>query len=201
MPSRNWRVKFKKMVVKPILQFIFNIMRKHQIFTLFILTLYSNGWSQTLTTAEKELYNLVMQYRSEKGLPIIPISSSLSFVAQTHVKDLTNNQPVQGNCNMHSWSNNGNWTACCYTPDHAAAECMWSKPSELTSYQGNGYEISYYSSGTITPIGALNAWKSSSGHNSVIINSGIWNSKWNAIGIGIYGNYAVIWFGNELDNQ
>ena len=176
-------------------------MRKHQIFTLFTLILYSYGWSQTLTSAEKELYNLVMQYRSEKGLPIIPISSSLSFVAQTHVKDLTNNQPVQGNCNMHSWSNNGNWTACCYTPDHAAAECMWSKPSELTSYQGNGYEISYYSSGTITPIGALNAWKSSSGHNSVIINSGIWNSKWNAIGIGIYGNYAVIWFGNELDNQ
>jgi uncharacterized protein YkwD len=172
-----------------------------KLFVIFILALQTLGWSQNLTNAEKELYNLVMQYRSEKGLPAIPISRSLTFVAQTHVKDLTNNQPVQGNCNLHSWSSNGNWTACCYTPDHAEAECMWSKPSELTAYQGNGYEISYYSSGMVTPLGALNGWKSSPGHNAVMINSGIWDSEWNAIGIGIYGNYAVIWFGNELDNK
>lgn len=157
--------------------------------------------AQQLTPSEKELYNLVMQYRSEKGLPSIPISRSLTYVAQTHVKDLMNNQPDQGNCNMHSWSDQGKWTECCYTSDHARAECMWSKPSELTSYTGNGYEISYFASNGVNPLGALNGWKSSSGHNAVIINAGIWNRKWNAIGIGMYGNYAVIWFGNELDEQ
>ena len=45
-------------------------------------------------------------------------------------------------CNLHSWSDKGPWSACCYTPDHAQAQCMWDKPSELTNYPGNGYEIS-----------------------------------------------------------
>ncbi len=36
-------------------------------------------------------------------------------------------------------------------------------------------------------------------HNAVIINDGMWSRSWKAIGIGIYGNYAVVWFGNEED--
>jgi hypothetical protein len=33
----------------------------------------------------------------------------------------------------------------------------------------------------------------------LIINSGIWNDQWNAIGIGLSGGYSAVWFGNELD--
>ena len=47
---------------------------------------------------------------------------------------------------------------------------------------------------------AINSWKKSSGHNAVIINSGGWNDKWNAIGIGIYKGFAVVWFGKESEN-
>ena len=158
---------------------------------------------QELNNEESKLYNLIMEYRASKGLPEIALSKSLTFVAQTHVKDLENNHPDIGNCNMHSWSNKGDWTPCCYTSDHARAQCMWGKPSELTSYKGNGYEIAYGSSGLlVTALGALNGWKKSHGHNQVIINQGIWHdNNWKAIGIGIYKGFAVVWFGEERDKN
>ena len=102
---------------------------------------------------------------------------------------------------MHSWSSNGPWSSCCYTSDHAQAKCIWNKPSELTSYKSNGYEISHWSSNSTNAEMALDSWKSSSGHNAVIINQGIWKNPWNAIGIGILEGYAVVWFGNELDTE
>jgi hypothetical protein len=37
-------------------------------------------------------------------------------------------------------------------------------------------------------------------HNEVLLNLGIWQSStWNAIGIGIYGQYAVLWVGEAVD--
>jgi dienelactone hydrolase len=80
---------------------------------------------------------------------------------------------------------------------------MWSKPRELTKYPGNGYEISYWDgSENATAAGALASWKQSSGHNAVIINQGIWGSHpWQAIGIGIYKGYSVVWFGEEVDSD
>jgi len=153
-----------------------------------------------LTNEEQKLYNLLMDYRKEKGLPSVPISKSLTYVAQLHAKDVVNNKPDSGKCNLHSWSDKGNWTSCCYTSDHSKASCMWNKPKELTSYKGKGYEISYKSSVQITPESALNSWKNSSGHNAVIINEETWSiCKWNAIGIGIYKGYACVWFGMEVD--
>lgn len=165
-----------------------------------------NKQNTGLTDEETKLYNLIMEYRKEKGLPSIPLSKSLTFVAQTHVKDLQNNKPDQGECNAHSWSSKGKWTSCCYTPDHKNAECMWNKPRELTSYTGNGFEIacgssdSRYSSFVMTAEYALQSWKKSQGHNTVIVNMGIWKDySWNAIGIGIYKGFAVVWFGVEED--
>ena len=36
----------------------------------------------------------------------------------------------------------------------------------------------------------------------VMVNKGIWkNSNWEAIGVGIYKNYAVVWFGEEEDKN
>lgn len=157
----------------------------------------------TLSEEEMKLYNLVMQYRASMGLYSIPLSKSLTYVAQVHVRDLDRYYSLDNNgiCNMHSWSSNGNWSSCCYTSDHARATCMWNKPSELTSYRGRGYEIAYASYGNATADGALEGWKKSPKHHETIINQGIWQSRWNAIGVGIYNNYAVIWFGREQDTE
>ncbi|TXI86741.1 MAG: CAP domain-containing protein [Crocinitomicaceae bacterium] len=157
-----------------------------------------------LTDEEYKLYTLVMEYRKQFGLPSIPISRSLSTVAHLHVQDLSNYFVEGTNCNMHSWSSNGNWTECCYTSDHAFASCMWNKPRELTSYTGNGFEISHGGRGgyVATAESAFNSWKGSFNHNQVMINAGIWgDQQWKSIGIGIHKGYAVIWFGNEVDNQ
>lgn len=175
------------------------------IITTFVLALISaTSYCQELTRSEKELYKIIMKYRKEKGLPSIPLSASLTLVAQTHVKDLVNNNPVVEKCNLHSWSSNGTWTPCCYTPDHKQSECMWSKPAELTSYKAHGYEIAahtFNSNGdaVITAEDALQLWKKSSGHNAVIVNGDIWKDKWNAIGIGMHKGFAVAWFGKEED--
>jgi uncharacterized protein YkwD len=162
--------------------------------------------SVCLSANEIKLYKLVMEYRKTVGLPAISLSTSLCFVAQTHCKDLANNKPNSGRCNLHSWSSNAHCSSCCYTPDHAKANCMWAKPRELTNYTGNGFEIAYNiwhsddANYTVQPEEALKGWQQSTGHNEVIINKGIWkNMQWNAIGIGTYKGFAVIWFGTEKD--
>lgn len=175
-------------------------------FTLLVvscfLSLALSSSAQQLSQDEQKLYDLVMAYRKSKGLPSIPVSVSLTYVAQTHAKDVVNQKLGDSPCNLHSWSEKGKWTPCCYTSDHKKADCMWSKPNELTSYSSSGYEISAgsYSYSNITPQEALDLWKKSSGHNQVILNQGIWkDNKWNAIGIGIFNGYACIWFGEALD--
>ncbi len=153
----------------------------------------------SLSATEKELYRLLMDYRAENGLPSIPLSPSLTYVAQTHVRDLTAHPPAD-DCNLHSWSEYGDWTPCCYTPDHAEAKNMWNKPRELTQYKGVGYEIAFRNSAGATAVSAINAWKNSYGHNATMINQDIWSGiTWKAVGIGVYGEYAVIWFGEEQE--
>jgi uncharacterized protein YkwD len=153
----------------------------------------------SLTPEEKKLYQMIMKYRKGKKLPSIPFSKSMTKVAKAHVKDLNENHPDKDGCNMHSWSTSPLWKGCCYTPDHAKAECMWNKPSELTNYKGFGFEISSYYGDVMNAEIALESWKSSKGHNAVMINSGIWKQPWKAIGIAIDGNYSSVWFGNEED--
>lgn len=154
-----------------------------------------------LTTEELKLYNLVTAYRKANGLPVIPLSSSLTLVAQIHAKDLDENRPDTGNCSMHSWSNKGKWQSCCYTADHAQKLCMWNKPSELTSYTGKGFEIAAQYSEGMTSAKALELWKASTYHNAAMLNATPYTRAWNAIGIGIYKNYAVIWFGHDTDKE
>jgi hypothetical protein len=76
---------------------------------------------------------------------------------------------------------------------------MWAKPRELTSYRGDGFEIAHSSTGAATVEGAFNDWRQSGFHNSVMLNQEIRRAKWNAIGIGVHGRYAVAWFGKEVD--
>ena len=98
-----------------------------------------------LTQVESELYRLINEYRNQKGLREVKLSASLCFVARTHAKDQTENYKESNRCNMHSWSNKGEWSSCCYSPDHKKAKCMWDKPRELTNYPGDGFEISFFS--------------------------------------------------------
>ena len=163
-----------------------------------------------LTTDEQTLAQLLNSQRSAKGLANIPLSKSLSLVAQTHVIDLVEHAPNTGTdsrgqeCNLHSWSANGPWNSVCYTEDHAYAEGMWNKPRELTNngYSGDGYEIAYGGTGSFvaTPQLAINAWNTSPPHRAVMFNEDIWTGAvWKALGVGIYQGYAVMWFGEEAD--
>jgi len=154
-----------------------------------------------LSAEEKKLYDLMMAYRKSEGLDAIPLSAKLTQVAHVHAKDLAeNHDPTQERCNLHSWSKKGSWTSCCYTADHKQAACMWNKPREIAGYESKGYEISYYFSAGADAEGGLEGWKRSTGHNQMIINEGIWKKiKWNAIGIGFYREYGVVWFGDLKD--
>lgn len=153
---------------------------------------------------EAKLYYIINAYRESQGLQKLSFSKSLTIVARTHVSDSNTYTPenqrdsrgMQGN--LHSWSNHGSWTPVVYTSDHEYAANMWSKPRELTSYTGNGYEISSWYSGNITPEDALDLWKNSSGHNAVMTTQGNW-SDLKTMGVAIDGNYAHVWFGSAAD--
>jgi uncharacterized protein YkwD len=155
-----------------------------------------------ITSEEKKLYDLMMAYRKKNKLPPIPLSPKLTLVAQMHARDLAENFDFQNvsTCNPHSWSNKGQWTSCCYTNDHKEAKCMWDKPKEIAGYESAGYEIAYFSSRGATAEEGLAGWQKSTSHNPVILNEGIWaKATWNAIGIGFYKEYGVVWFGEQAD--
>ena len=93
-----------------------------------------------LSKEEQRMYDLIMVYRKQKKLPSIKISAALTQVAQAHVRDLSSNKPSNVNeCNMHSWSAKGNWTACCYDSKHTQSQCMWNKPKEIAGFQADGF--------------------------------------------------------------
>jgi hypothetical protein len=79
---------------------------------------------------------------------------------------------------------------------------MWDKPREITDYNGDGYEIAYWDSSKATASGAMNTWKAEVPplHTDVILERNMWQgSAWKAMGVGIDGNYAVVWFGKDED--
>lgn len=155
-----------------------------------------------LSADEQTLANLINDYRASLGLKAMPISKSLTTVARLHVKDSNEHSPEKRKdrgqqCNLHSWSNNGNWKAVCYTPDHFYSALMWSKPAELTAYKGQGYEISVMST-KLTPQTAIALWKKSPGHEETMTGKGMW-SMLKTMGVAIEGNYAHVWFGSVND--
>lgn len=160
--------------------------------------------AQDLSQEEASLYLAINEYRESLGLPKLSFSKSLTYVARTHVQDSNSNHPenlvdergFKGN--LHSWSYHPGWQGVVYTSDHKYAHLMWSKPSELTTYRGNGYEISAWASYNINTKDALDMWKNSPGHNDVIIGAKAWSTL-KTMGVGINGNYAHVWFGSNID--
>lgn len=159
-----------------------------------------------LSAEEVQLARMVNEYRTSLGLPAVTLSSSLSQVARLHATDASANYRLSKTCNMHSWSDQGSWRGCCYSPNHSDMDCMQLKPKELTSYPGRGYEISYmrwWDDGSPAPVNAQDAlagWKRSPGHHQVMVNQGIWKQvNWQAMGVGVANGYACLWFGQEKD--
>lgn len=163
----------------------------------------------SINSEELALYHALMEYRTSLGLSVIPLSQDLTITAGRHADDTYNNiwragvELPQG-ANLHSWSD------AFYYSDHRDPGVMWHAPREQagTEYTGLGFEIS--AAGYADWEGALNGWQNSPGHNTLIINQGIWaNVEWNAIGIGIeqhqdrsvtyQGNIYHVWFGREED--
>ncbi|MCF8361305.1 MAG: hypothetical protein K9G70_01645 [Prolixibacteraceae bacterium] len=177
------------------------MVNKHFVVILMILLLFGCK-EETAEPIDNSLYGLVNHYRQELNLSPVPYSLSLTIVAETHLDDLIQHYTLDETCNLHSWSENGNWTSCCYTSDHEQAACMWNKPRELTNYEGAGYEIVAYKSSGITAERALELWKNSNVHNNMISNQGKWaNIEWKAMGTAIRENYAVVWFGEEKEPE
>ena len=63
--------------------------QKHYLITLLFLFNYFLSFSQVLSGEERKLYNNIMEYRRANGLPTIPLSASLTYVAQMHCKDFS----------------------------------------------------------------------------------------------------------------
>lgn len=77
---------------------------------------------------------------------------------------------------------------------------MWNKPLELTQYKGIGFEIAYVYTAGVRPGRALKAWSQSPRHRDLLLNLAVWNqSTWQALGVGIDGDYATVWVGEDLD--
>ncbi len=158
----------------------------------------------TISPRARDLADAINRHRAENGLPKLPISPSLTLVAETHARDLPTN-PMPPQCNGHSWSDRGSWTPCCYTADHAQSACMWKKPQEIAGLDVTGYEISIGQPGVTTGLPldasrALDLWKSSPPHHDVILNRGQWRQrKFRSMGAGIVDSHACVWFAEEAD--
>lgn len=170
------------------------------VFIFYVTTIISqenfkkyNPKEITVSAEEFKLYNKINEYRKSKKLYPIPLSKALCHVAQLHSKDLE----IKLKRLTHGWS------TCNYSDNKSKTyPCMWGKPSELTSYKSTGFECAHGGEGNYiaTAESSLTGWQKSKHHNDVILNKDIWkNSNWNAIGVGIYGGYATIWFGEEKD--
>ncbi|NEQ99764.1 MAG: hypothetical protein F6K30_24190 [Cyanothece sp. SIO2G6] len=154
--------------------------------------IYAPSTLDTFDTEEADLYRQINQYRAENNLPPIPASLSLSLVANRHVLDLQENIGSL----THGWSD-----APYDSSDSSTWPSMWEAPQRLgTDYEDNGFENAFFSSAGANADDALMAWQDSEGHNAVILNLDGWdNYEWQALGIGIYENYAVMWVGADTD--
>ncbi|MFN0141398.1 MAG: CAP domain-containing protein, partial [Pyrinomonadaceae bacterium] len=142
---------------------------------------------------EKALFDLVNKYRIANGRGAIRYSAPLSKVANRRMLDLKQNLKIL----THSWSN------CKYDiKEEKTWYCVTEAPKRLNSgYGGQGYETLYRTTmGKALPVSALDAWKKSTLHNSIILNMGTFKDlDWEEMGVAIDGQFAALWFGYKGD--
>jgi uncharacterized protein YkwD len=158
----------------------------------------------SLTSDEQELAQNINAYREEQGLAPLSVSVSLTETARAHVEDSNAYSPekVSTDCNLHSWSDNGNWTPVCYGASDDDGVKTRMKPSEITDgvYTGDGFENSYWHKEEATVEKAMNGWKNSESHNALMTGQNSWSTI-TTMGVAIEGNYAHVWYGREDDPQ
>ncbi len=156
-----------------------------------------------INTDELRLFDLINHYRTERGLPVLELSKSLSFVAQTHLRDLYINQPYDNkNCNMHSWSDQGSWTAFCFPKDQTRRKSVWDKPKELTSYPGQAFELVYWTNEQVIPEEAMEQWRGIPASAALLLNTGKYSkNNWKVAGVSIYKGFASVWIGEARDPE
>lgn len=177
-------------------------------FIVVILVISFTGFSQAtienicISDNEFRLYNQINKIRIDHDEEIIPLSRSLTYIAQLHVKDLNKYHPDTSICNFHSWSDNGNWTACCYNSYIESEDCMLNKPKELTDYPAKGYEMVLWDKIALNPDSLYSMLREIPVPADMICNSGNYdNMSWESVGIAIEGKYASIWFGRVKDRE
>lgn len=153
----------------------------------------------SLNDEETELYELINQYRTQQGLSSIPLSPSLSRVANRHLQDLQDNLKLYDR-NGKDWR--FGWSNCSYNANNPSTfPCMWAAPQRLkTAYIGKAYEVLCGGKEEIYSQEALRCWQKSNSNNNVILNQEEWsNYEWKAIGVAIDKGYANLWFGQDID--
>ena len=100
-----------------------------------------------LEAEETILFEMVNEYRAQFGLSKIPYSSSLTLVANRHVRDMEENIGMS----VRGWSN------CPYIPRNPRTlSCIWNAPQRLqTPYPGPALELTYASAYKVAPEFAL----------------------------------------------
>ncbi len=149
----------------------------------------------------KELVDLLNTWIKDNGENKVKLAPSLCIVGDAHATDLVENSPNEGDCSVFSWSDGGDWTACCRDGTEEDASCTWNKPGEITGYPVNGYEVVATSGGdTSTPSEAFSILIGSEEIADMMLTTGDWNRyDWRALGAGLNGKYASVWFGEERD--
>lgn len=180
-----------------------------KLFNLFVLFLFFAATisAQTfdyknvcLTSDEQKLAGLINAFRKENKKSTLPLSKALTIVAKAHVTDLQENRPDTSICLTGSWSDNADWTPCCYNKYVLNEECMWGKPKELTDYPYRGYELSYFEEGIIQVDSLFNIWMTSEETKDMLLTQGNFSpKKWETMGLAVGENYACIWFGQRTD--
>lgn len=139
---------------------------------------------------ERALFDLVTKYRAANDLPSVRLSPALSMVANRHIIDLVQNVRSF----THGWSN------CPYDiNDEKTWPCVSESPKRLNSgYPGQAFETLFRTAtGKATPAQALDTWKRSKLHNSIILNMDTFkNLPWDEVGVAMDSGYAVLWFGS-----
>ena len=153
-----------------------------------------------LSEAEMSVVQKINAFRQEHGLQPVPLSRSLTYVADVHAKDLYFFYNENSGGSMHSWSEKGRWKGCLYTNPKTDGRCMHNKPSELTSYQGLGFELVYWDNTGNEADNAFSTWVENSDNRKMLLNDGAYVTyDWNAMGVRIFKGYVIVWFGTITD--
>jgi len=155
-----------------------------------------------ISQQEYILFNMINDYRAKLALDAIPLSKSLCYVAKTHAKDLSENFPMAKACNMHSWSDKGDWKAFCFPKDQSRKNDIKDKAKELTAYPGKAWEITYWENADLDLASILDFWNSIPYTGDMISNTKKWASRnWKSMGVGIQDGYVLVWFGQKEDPE